>query len=84
MVCGLNHIYRARRECVSFVVSMISLKSLRKIDPEMAQLSDEEVKEIREFFYAFGQLIFEDWCEQKYGSKNPVRLLYESKVDSKM
>ncbi len=54
---------------------MISPEKLRKIDPEMAHLSDEEIINIRQSFYEFGQLIFEDWYDQKFGSKNPVGLL---------
>ena len=52
--------------------SMISIESLRKIDPETAHLSDEELEKIRQSFYEFGQLMFDDWHEQKFGSKSPV------------
>jgi len=51
---------------------MISLDTLRKIDPQAEHLSDDELEKIRLSFYEFGQLMFEDWQEQKFGSKNPI------------
>ncbi len=51
---------------------MISLSKLRKLDPGVAHLSDEELKAVRESFYGLGSVIFEDWCEQKFGSKFPI------------
>jgi hypothetical protein len=51
---------------------MISIESLRIIDPETSNLTDEELEKIRQSFYDFGQLIFDDWHEQKFGSKNPT------------
>lgn len=51
---------------------MISLDQLRKIDPDTNHLTDDEFEKIRQSFYDFGQLIFEDWQEQKFGSKNPI------------
>lgn len=49
----------------------ISLNHLRKIDPEVANLTDKELEAVRDSFYEMGNLIFEDWCEQKFGSKYP-------------
>jgi len=51
---------------------MISLEKLRRIDPDTTHLTDEELESVRQSFYDFGQLIFEDWQEQKFGSKNPI------------
>lgn len=51
---------------------MLSLESLKKIDPEIAHLSDDELTKIRQSFYDFGQLMFDDWYQQKFGSKNPI------------
>jgi predicted DNA-binding protein (UPF0251 family) len=51
---------------------VISIDTLRKIDPETLNLKDEELEKIRLSFYEFGQLMFEDWQEQKFGSKNPI------------
>ena len=54
---------------------MLSLESLRKIDPEnTSHLTDEELEGIRKSFYEFGQLMFDDWHDQKFGSKSPVGL----------
>ena len=52
--------------------NFISLDRLRKIDPLTAMLTDKELEEIRQSFYDFGQLMFDDWHEQKFGSKNPI------------
>lgn len=54
---------------------MISLEKLRKIDPETKHLADKEIESIRQEFYAFGQLVFEEWCDEKFGSKNPIGAL---------
>lgn len=55
---------------------MLSIESLRKIDKlNTAHLTDEELITIRDSFYDFGQLMFDDWHEQKFGSKSPVGLL---------
>ena len=52
---------------------MLSLNSLKKIDPlNTTNLTDEELESIRQSFYDFGQLMFDDWHEQKFGSKSPV------------
>lgn len=52
---------------------MISIDALKRIDPaNTAYLTDEELESIRKSFYDFGQLMFEDWHEQKFGSKSPV------------
>ncbi len=52
---------------------MLSIESLRKIDPSnTAHLTDEELQDIRQSFYDFGQLMFDDWHEQNFGSKSPV------------
>lgn len=52
---------------------MISLIQLRKIDPQTTcNLTDEELEAVRKSFYEFGQLMFDDWHEQKFGSKSPV------------
>lgn len=42
------------------------------MDPELQDLTDEEIKNIRSSFYELGELIFEDWCRQKFGSKDPL------------
>lgn len=55
---------------------MLSLESLRKIDTiNTANMTDEELENVRKSFYDFCQLMFEDWHEQKLDSKFPVGLL---------
>ncbi len=54
---------------------MISLEKIRQIDPETKHLTDEELEKVRDSFYEFGQLVFEDWCAQKFGPKSPIGLL---------
>jgi len=64
---------------------MISLKELRKIDPQnTANLTDEELEGIRASFYEVGQLIFEDWYQQKFGFKSPIRSLTEEEDRNKI
>ena len=57
---------------------MISLDECKKIQPELAGLSDEEVTKIRELMYGLGQLVFETWNEKKSDSKNPLGSLTDS------
>ena len=64
---------------------MLSIESLRKIDAiNTAPLTNEELNGIRKSFYDFGQLIFEDWLEQKFGSKYPVGSFTNEKDRYKM
>ena len=63
---------------------MLSLDKMRKVDPQMEKLTDEELKAIRQSFYELGNLIFDDWCEQKFGSKNPVGDIGNSKNKGKI
>lgn len=63
---------------------MITLNKLREIDPSTANLTDEELKDIRQSFYEFGQLIFDDWHDQKFGSKSPVGSLTNKDEEDKI
>jgi hypothetical protein len=44
---------------------VIPLDEIRKIDPEVANHTNEELEEIRQSFYEFGQLMFDDWLENR-------------------
>lgn len=62
---------------------MLSINELRKIDPSLYDLSDEDLKEVAADLYALGELAFDVWWEEKNGSKNPFGLLTsDSKKDS--
>jgi hypothetical protein len=63
---------------------MLSIAQLRKIDPALAHLSDEEIEEIRDTFYDLGQLIFDDWLENGPVSKYPVGVLQRLKESNKI
>jgi len=64
---------------------MLTLKQLRKIDDlNTSHLTDEQLEGIRKSFYDFGQLMFDDWMEQKSSSKHLVGLLTESKEKNTM
>lgn len=60
---------------------MLSIESLRKIDPSLGNFTEDELEKIKKSLYDLGQLIFEDWNTNRYSSKNPVGLL--TKVSSK-
>lgn len=62
---------------------MISLKQFRKIDPELSNLSDEEMDKILGSFYELGQIIYEDWLENS-GSKNPIGVLRDLEKNGKI
>ena len=45
---------------------MIPIEDLRKLLPEDAHnMTDEELIKLREQFYDMGQLIFDDWLENR-------------------
>jgi hypothetical protein len=54
---------------------MVSIAQLRKIDPNLAHLSDEEISEIRDELHDLGQLIFDDWLVNSPVSKSPIGVL---------
>lgn len=43
-----------------------------KIDPSLADLSVEELEEVRASLYDSAQLAFDVYWTKKYGSKNPT------------
>jgi hypothetical protein len=63
---------------------MLSPEKLRKIDPKLAHLSDDEILEIRASLYDLGGLMFDDWLENGDGSKYPVRFLQRLKESNKI
>ena len=63
---------------------MISLEKCKIIDSELKNLSDEEVVDIRDTFYRLGQLIFDDWLENKAISKYPIGVLQKLENSNKM
>ena len=58
---------------------MISLEDLRKIDPDLKNMSDERLFEVRAKLYALGQLAFDSWDKNQptrdLVSKNPVGIV---------
>lgn len=54
---------------------MLTLEQLRKIDPDLAHLPDDEILEIRDSLHDLCQLMFDDWLDNGAGSKYPVRVL---------
>ena len=44
---------------------MISIEQMRKIDPEIAYMSDEELEALRAELYNTGQLAFDAWWHKK-------------------
>lgn len=54
---------------------MLSLEQCRKIDPELAGISDADVLALRDDFYILGGLAIERWSREKNGSRNPAWVL---------
>jgi hypothetical protein len=63
---------------------MLTLKQLKKIDPSLSHITDEDLEAIRSSFYNLGELMFEDWRDQKLSSKNHVGLLTNEKEEHTM
>ena len=53
---------------------MLTIEQCRKIQPELEDLSDEEVLELVEDMRGLAQLAFEK-CNKENGSNNPIRVL---------
>ena len=61
---------------------MISVEQMRKIDPAVIQMSDEELETLKADLYETVQLAFDVWWqEKKSGSKNPTGLLPVDKTE---
>jgi len=56
---------------------MLSLRQLKKEDPRLAELTEEELTELRDALYETANLAFDIWWYQKFGSKNPIGLSEE-------
>ncbi|MEK7187827.1 MAG: hypothetical protein AAB691_03215 [Patescibacteria group bacterium] len=63
---------------------MLSLEQLRKVDPNLSGLTDEEVLEIRDSYYDLGRLMFDVWLDEVGGSKYPVGVLRKLKEGNKI
>jgi hypothetical protein len=48
---------------------MLSLEQLRKIDPRLKSVPDEELEHVRAKLYEIGQFAFEEWIKEKNKSK---------------
>ena len=44
---------------------MFSIEQLRKEDPKLKNLSDEEITEVRDKLYALGDLMFDCWLAKR-------------------
>ena len=61
---------------------MININKIRNIDKvNTSHLDDKELEILYESFYDLGQLIFDDWYEQRFGSKFPVGSLTTNKEE---
>lgn len=63
---------------------VLSLEKLREIDPNLLEISDDELVKIKNKFYELGRLIFDDWLENGGGSKYPTRVLQKFKESNKI
>ena len=53
---------------------MLSLEHLRKIDPRLEKLTDEQLEGVRAKLYDLGQLAFETWNKERNVSI-PVKIV---------
>ncbi len=51
---------------------MLTLEQCRKLDPTLDDIPDDELLIIRDKLYELSTLAFEDWWEEKKGSKIPL------------
>jgi hypothetical protein len=55
-----------RKQSKKIIFPMISVDQARAIDPELKDLSDEEVLEVINDMYGLGQLAFEKWQKERF------------------
>jgi len=55
----------------------LSLQYLRKIDPQLEGLSEDDAESVCADYYKLAELAFEFWMLRKFGSKDPLGLLTE-------
>lgn len=51
---------------------MIPVEELKKADPQLAQLSDEEATKVRDMLYRMAELAMKNYYEDKNVSKYPT------------
>lgn len=56
----------------SGAVPMLTPEKIKKLTPELADMSEEEILEIRQALYDMAQLAFDVRRYRKGGSKNPI------------
>ena len=59
---------------------MLSLEKLRKIDPRLKMLSDEQLESLRTKLYDLGQFAFETWLKERNEVKVRIVPSYPSRV----
>ncbi len=63
-------------------VCVITVEQMKKIDPDLADMSEIELEELRDALYESAQLAFDVYWAKKNGSKNPVGSLPTEGADS--
>ncbi len=51
---------------------MLTVEQCRKIEPQLANLTDEEVLEVLNDMYGLGQLAYEKWQKERFQKSNVV------------
>ncbi len=60
-------------------MEMMSLEEMRKIEPALKKVTDQELEKARKLLYDLGRLSLECFMESKAGSKYPVRVPGQTK-----
>lgn len=63
---------------------MLPIEQLKKKDPNLTDLPDDEIIKIRDLFYDLGTLIFDDWVRSKGSSNYPLGDLPKPQEPSKL
>ena len=59
-------------------MSQLTLEQIRKIDPSLSSIPDEELIVLVKEMYMFSDLLFDLWLDEQNVSKNPVGLLHDT------
>ncbi len=54
---------------------MLSSAQMKKMDPSLEEMPEEDISEVRVALYESAQLAFDVYWSRKYGSKYPIGLL---------
>lgn len=80
----LQRIFFLQVPAHSFVLWMISIQTILKIDPSLINISVKDLEILKTDMYEIAQLAFEVYWSKKHGSKYPVGSFPSPEIETKL